>query len=161
MRRVLVVFALGLLVWLVVAHRYLPATPSSEPPAPLSLTDSQAMALIEKELVAHRVALDTVRIAIGGEPRRVSIRYSSAYSVDHPAFEPQRVLVALAVSRVLAGVQPPLDGGMRLSAIPAGEGEIGLKVTVIGASSLDAWANNALPEREFVSEWDVWSMTRE
>jgi hypothetical protein len=119
------------------------------------------MALIEEELVAHRVALDTARIAMGGEPRRISIRYSSAYSVDHPAFEPQRVLVALAVSRVLAGAQPPFDGGMRLSAIPGGEGEIGLKVTVIGAPSLEAWADNALSDREFVGEWDVWSMTRE
>ena len=161
MRRVPVVFALGLLVWLVVAHRSLPAAHSSAPPAPLSLTDSQAIALIEKELVAHRVAVDTVRIAIGGKQRRVSIRYSSAYSVDQPAFEPPRVLVALAVSRLLAGVQPPPDGGVRLSAIPAGDGEIGLKVTVIGASSLAAWANNALSDREFVGEWDVWSMTRE
>ncbi len=161
MRRVLVVLALGLLVWLVVAHRYPPATLSSAPPAPLSLTDSRAIALIEEELIAHRVALDTARIAIGGEPRPASIRYSSAYSVDHPAFEPQRVLVALAVSRVLAAVQPPLDGGMSLSAIPGGEGEIGLKVTIIGAPSLAAWANDTLSDREFVSKWEVWSMTRE
>jgi hypothetical protein len=117
--------------------------------------------LIEEELAAHRVALDTARIAIGGEPRQASIRYSSAYSVDHPAFEPQRVLVALAVSRVLAAVQPPLDGGMRLSAIPGGEGEIGLKVTVIGASSLAPWANDAVSDRDFVNEWEVWSITRE
>jgi len=161
MRRVLVVFALGLLVWLVVAHHSLPAAHSSAPPAPLSLADAKSMALIEEELAAHRVALDTARIAIGAEPRRVSIRYSSVYSVDHPAFEPQRVLVALALSRVLAGAQPPLDGGMRLSAIPAGDSEIGLKVTVIGASSLEAWAKNALSDREFVGGWDVWSMTRE
>lgn len=161
MRRDPVVLALGLLVWLVVAHRYPPATLSSAPPAPLSLTDSRAIALIEEELVTHRVALDTARIAIGGEPRGASIRYSSATSVDHPALEPQRVLLALAVSRVLAGAQPPLDGGMRLSVIPGGEGEIGLKVTVIGASSLAPWANGAVSDREFVSEWEVWSITRE
>ena len=133
-------------------------TPS---PRPGPLTDAEAIALAGEELVSRGVAPHTATIAIGGEPRRASIRYSSSYSVDGQAFQAQTVLVALAMSRVMARVQPPLDGGARVAVLPDGEGEVGLRVTVIDGSSLEAWANGSISDQDFVSGWTVGTVTRE
>jgi hypothetical protein len=81
--------------------------------------------------------------------------------VDGNAFQAQRVLIALAVSRVMTRVQPPLDGGVRISVLPDEEGEAGLIVTVIEGSSLQAWANGSISDQGFVSQWAVGTVTRE
>jgi len=116
--------------------------------------------LVEEEAVARGVDLQILRITIAGEPRSVSIRYSSSYAVRGPAFQAQTVLVALAAARVLVRVQPPIDGGIHLAVIPGGESEVGLRVTVIDGSSLEAWANGSISDQEFVGQWMVWTVTR-
>ena len=151
-------------------------TPTSEPlptitptpshtqaptPTPGPLTDAEAIALVEEEAAARGVALPTLRIKIEGEPRWASIRYSSSYTVDSRAFQPQTVLVALAAARVLVRVQPSIDGGIRLAVMPGGESEVGLRVTVIEGSSLEAWANGSISDQEFVGQWMVGTVTRE
>ena len=158
---------------IVTAHTW---TPTSEPlptittapshteaptPTPGTLTDAEAIALVEEEAAARGVTLSTLRITIGREPRWASIRYASSYTMDSRAFRPQTVLVALAVARVLVRVQPPIDGGIRLAVIPGGESEVGLRVTVIEGSSLEAWANGSISDQEFVDQWMVGNVTRE
>ena len=163
---------LCLVCWLVAACEWSQTIPTGDSPqatlhppvriqTPGPLTDAEAIALAGEELVSRGVAPHTARITIGGEPRRASIRYSSSYSVDGQAFQAQTVLVALAMSRVMARVQPPLDGGARVAVLPDGEGEVGLRVTVIDGSSLEAWANGSISDQDFVSDWTVGTVTRE
>jgi hypothetical protein len=116
---------------------------------------------VEEEAIARGVALSTLRITIKGEPRWASIRYSSSYTVDNRAFQPQTVLIALAAARVLVRVQPPIDGGIRLAVIPGGESVVGLRVTVIDGSILEAWTNGSISDQEFVDLWMVGTVTRE
>ncbi len=130
-------------------------------PTPGPLTDAEAIALVKEEVAARGVALNTLRITIGGQPRWASIRYSSSYAVDGSVFQSQTVLVALAVARVMIRVHPPINGGIRLAAIPGGESEVGLRVTIIDASSLQAWAKGSISDQEFVGQWTVGAVTRE
>jgi hypothetical protein len=130
-------------------------------PTPGVLTDAEAIVLTKEALAARGVAIHTLRITIGGEPRWASVRYTSSYDVDGRAFQAQTVLVNLAVARVMTRVDPPIDGGVRLAVIPGGEGEVGLRVTHIEGQSLRAWANGSLSDQEFVSEWTVGAATRE
>ncbi len=138
-----------------------PSHTQAPTPTPGPLTDAEAIALVEEEAAARGVALSTLRITIKGEPRWASIRYSSSYTVDSRAFQPQTLLVALAAARVLVRVQPPIDGGIRLAVIPGGESEVGLRVTVIEGSSLEAWTNSSISDQEFVDQWMVGTVTRE
>ncbi len=138
-----------------------PSHTQAPTPTPGPLTDAEAIALVEEEAAARGVDLATLRITITGEPRSVSIRYSSSYTVDSRVFQPQTALVALAAARVLVRVQPPIDGGIRLAVIPGGESEVGLRVTVIDGSSLEAWANGSISDQEFVGQWMDWTVTRE
>lgn len=130
-------------------------------PTTSSLTDAEAIALVEEEVAARGVDLQTLRITIAGDPRSVSIRYSSSYDVGDPAFQAQTVLVALAAARVVARVHPPISGGIRLAVIPGGESEVGLRVTIIDGSSLEAWAVGSISDQEFVDQWMVGTVTRE
>jgi hypothetical protein len=125
------------------------------------LTDEEAIAQMEDELAARGVDLQTVRITIAGEPRSVSIHYSSTFDVKGRAFQAQTVLVALAAARVFIRVQPPMDGGIRLAVIPSGESEVGIRVTMIEGSSLEAWAKGSISDQDFVGSWMVWTVTRE
>jgi len=50
---------------------------------------------------------------------------------------------------------------MHLAVVPAGESDVGLRVTVIDRSSLQAWADGSITDQEFVGHWTVWSATRE
>jgi hypothetical protein len=102
-----------------------------------------------------------VRITTRDESRRLSIRYSSTLRVDDRAFEPQTVLIALAVARIAARVDPPMSGGIHLGVIPGGDGEVGVRVTVIEGIVLQSWANNSITDQEFVGQWIVGSLTRE
>ena len=157
--------ALCLFAWLCVAcQSRLTTFPSASPPiatmtpvetrmrtsAPGPLTESEAIALVKEEMAARGVALHTVRITIGGEPRWASVRYSSTYAVEGRVFQAQTVLVALAVARVMAQVHPPIDGGIRLAVIPGGESDVGLRVTVVDGSTLGAWADGSISDQEFV-----------
>ncbi len=141
-------------------------TPTSAPtrtptPGPGPLTDAEAIALIKEEATARGVAPDTLRITIRGEPRSASIRYSSSYDVDSSVFQAQTTLIALAAARAMARVQPPINGGMRLAVMPAGESEVGLRVIIIDWTSLEAWASGSISDQEFVSQWSVGTVTRE
>jgi len=152
-----------LLGWLGAACQLpLPAARTPTPTfAPGSLTDAEAIALVKEEIGACGVALHTVRIAIAEDPRQVSIRYSSSYDVDSRVFQAQTVLVALAMARVMARVDPPISGGMRVAVMPVGESNIGLRVTVVDGPSLEAWANGSISDQEFVRRWSVGGVTRE
>lgn len=136
-----------------------PARAPTPPRGPL--TDADARVLIRDEIVARGVASDTVRITTRDESRRLSIRYSSTLRVDDRVFEPQTVLIALAVARITARVDPPMSGGIHLGVIPGGDGEVGMRVTIIEGAVLQAWSNNSIGDREFVSQWIVGSVTRE
>jgi len=164
--------ALCLGCWLVAACAWPQTIPTGDSPqvtllppgstqTPGPLTDAEAIALAGEELVSREVDPHTATITIGSEPRRASIRYSSSYSVDGPAFQAQTVLVTLGVSRVMARVQPPIDGGARVAVLPDEEGEVGLRVTVIDGTSLEAWANGSISDQDFVSGWTVGTGTRE
>jgi len=126
-----------------------------------SLTDAEAITLIEEELAARGVATQTLRVTIAGEPRSVSIRYSSTYNLDSRVFKAQTALVNLAVARVVVLVRPPIDGGIRLAVIPAGHSEVGLRVTIIDGASLAAWSEGDISDQEFVGQWTVGDVTRE
>lgn len=138
-----------------------PSHTQAPTPTPGPLTDAEAIALMEEEAAARGVDISTLRIKIEADPRWANIRYSSSYTVDSRAFQPQTVLVALTAARVLVRVQPPIDGGIRLAVIPGGESEVGLRVTVIDESSLEAWANGSISDQEFVDQWIVGTVTRE
>jgi hypothetical protein len=112
-------------------------------------------------LADRGVSLDTVRITISDKPRKASIRYTSSYKVDSNVFKAQTMLVALAAARVVVRVHPPINGGMRLGVMPAGESDVGLQVTIIEESSLQAWASGSLTDQEFVSQWSGGIVTRE
>ena len=45
--------------------------------------------------------------------------------------------------------------------MPDGESEVGLRVTVIDGSSLEAWTNSSISDQEFVDQWMVGTVTRE
>jgi hypothetical protein len=168
--------ALCLFAWLCVACQSpLAISPSASPPtatltpvetrmptpAPGPLTEAAAIALVKEEMAARGVALHTVRITIGGEPRWASVRYSSSYAVEGRVFQAQTVLVALAVARVMTRVHPPIDGGIRLAVIPGGESDVGLRVTVVDGPTLEAWANGSISDQEFVDAWTVGTVTTE
>jgi hypothetical protein len=116
---------------------------------------------LEKEVTARGVDFQTIRITMSEEPRLVSIRYSSSFAIEDRPFQAQTVLVALAAARVLSRVQPPIDGGIRLAVMPGGEGEVGLRVTIITGSSMEAWINGSISDQEFVSLWMAGTVTRE
>ena len=168
--------ALCLLAWLCVACQSpLTTFPGASPPtatltpvetrmptpAPGPLTEAEAIALVKEEMAARGVALHTVRITIGGEPRWASVRYASSYAVEGRVFQAQTVLVALAVARVMAQVHPPIDGGIRLAVIPGGESNVGLRVTVVDGPTLEAWADGSISDQEFVDAWTVGTVTTE
>ena len=130
-------------------------------PTPGPLTDAEAIAWVKEEAATRGVAPHTLRVAIRGEPRSASIRYSSSYDVDSSVFQAQTTLVALAAAQAMARVQPPINGGMRLAVMPGGESEVGLRVIIIDWPSLEAWANGSISDQEFVSQWTEGTVTRE
>jgi hypothetical protein len=119
------------------------------------------VALIASALAERGVAPHAARIAIGGEPRWASVRYTSSYDTRGRAFQAQTILIALAVARVAIRVRPPLDGGVRLAVIPGEASEVGMRITTIGGESLAAWAHGMLSDQEFVRQWTVWTATKE
>jgi hypothetical protein len=127
----------------------------------LGLGGDEAIALIKQEIAARGVDPDTVRVSIGRAPGRVSIRYATTYDIDGRAFEPQRVLIALAVARVAAQLEPAVDKGIHLAALPLGEDSVGLRVTTISGSDLRAWAEGSLSDPEFVATWTTGTVTRD
>ena len=138
------------------------ATPTPTPtPTPRPLTEAGAIALIKEELAARGVALGTARVAVKGEPRAVSVRYASAYKLDSDVFKAQTVLVALAVSRAVLRIEPPIEGGINLSILPSEGGQVGLRVIAIGGPALEEWASGSLSDEQFVDEWTVGNVTTE
>ena len=138
-----------------------PTHPPLPTPASGPLTQGEAVMLIEEALAARGVATDTLKITIAGEPRWVTIRYVSAYPSEGRAFQPQMVLAALDAATVLARVHPPINGGMRLAAIPRRSRNVGLEGIIIDAPSLAAWARGAMSDQELVSGWTGGAMTKE
>jgi hypothetical protein len=125
------------------------------------LGDDEAIALIEQEIAARGVDPGTVRVSIGRDPRRVSVRYATAYDLAGRAFEPQRVLIALAVARVAARLRPAIGDGVYLAVLPLGESSVGLRVTTISGADLIAWTEGSLSDQEFVSTWTTGTVTRD
>jgi hypothetical protein len=137
-------------------------TPTPTPtPTPSPLTEAGAIVLIKEELAARGVALGTARVTVKGEPRGVWVRYATAYDPDSAVFKAQTILVALAVSRAVLRVEPPIEGGINLAILPSEEGEVGLWVIAIGGPALARWANGSLSDQEFVGEWTVGKVTTE
>jgi hypothetical protein len=130
-------------------------------PTPGPLTDEQAVAFIEEEMTARGVASDTLRIVIAGDPRVASIRYASSYAIDSRVFQAETVLITLVVARAVARIEPPVSGGTRVAVMPAGGSDVGLRVTVIESSSLEAWRKGFISDQEFVSQWSVGAVTKE
>jgi hypothetical protein len=138
------------------------ATPTPTPtPTPRPLTEAGAIALIKEELAARGVALGTARVTVKGEPRGVSVRYTTVYDLDSDVFTAQTILVALAISRAVLRVEPPIKGGINLAILPSEEGEVGLWVITIGGPALERWANGSLSDQQFVGEWTVGNVTTE
>jgi hypothetical protein len=137
-------------------------TPRPSPRPTLGpLTDAEAVELLEEELVARGVDADTLRIVIKGQPRALSVRYTSAYRLDSNVYRAQTVLIALTVSETALRLQPPVDGGISIGIMPEENGEIGLVAISIGGSSLRAWAEGTLTDVEFVGEWSMGIVPRE
>jgi hypothetical protein len=112
-------------------------------------------------LAARGVALGTARVTLKGEPRAVSVRYATTYKLDSDVFTAQTILVALAVSRVVLRVEPPIEGGINLSILPSEGAQVGLLVIAIGGPALEQWANGSLSDQQFVGEWTVGNVTTE
>jgi hypothetical protein len=136
-----------------------PTAPPTATPTPL--TDLQATDLLRQEVASRGVDPDTVRIRIGGQPRRVSIRYTSTYHPDSREFRAQMILNTLAAASVTLRVDPPVEGGLDMAVLPVEGGELGLLVTTVDRSVLDVWASGSLSDQEFVAEWQTGIVTRE
>jgi hypothetical protein len=104
---------------------------------------------------------DTVRIRIGGQPRRASVRYTSAYLPDRSEFRAQMMLITLATATAILRVDPPIDGGLDVAVLPSEQGEVGLLVATIDRTTLDAWASGILSDQEFVAAWQLGAATRQ
>ena len=179
-------FIVALLGWLTVTCQYPPPTasptlpptatststpastatltpaPTAPPTAtPIPLTDLQATDLLRQEVASRGVDPDTVRIRIGGQPRRVSIRYTSTYHPDSREFRAQMILNTLAAASITLRVDPPVEGGLDVAVLPVEGGELGLLVTTVDRSVLDAWASGSLSDQEFVAEWQTGIVTKE
>jgi hypothetical protein len=130
-------------------------------PALPPLTEDEAKELL-RESAAHRnVDLDTLRISIRGDPRWLSIRYSSPHKLDGSVFKAQMTLVVLEAAQMALRIQPPIDGGIRVSIIPEGDTEVGLRVVIIDDFSLEPWARGEISDREFIDEWVIGTVPRE
>lgn len=140
---------------------HIPTASRTPVAAPGPLTDAQAVALIEKEMTARGVAPGTLRIVVAEEPRIASIRYVSSYPIDSRVFQAESVLIALAVARTVTRIEPLITDGIRLSVIPGGDSDVGLRVTAIEHSSLEAWSQGAISDQEFVSQWTIGAVTKE
>ena len=68
---------------------------------------------------------------------------------------------AIAGQQMTIRVQPPVDGGIKVSILPARETGEGLRVILADGRSLDRWARGAVSEQEFVYEWSVGTVPRE
>lgn len=134
------------------------ATPT---PAPPPLTEEEAKELLKEEVARRGVDLDTLRISIKGEPRCLSIRYASPHKVDGDVFRAQSTLISLAAAQLALRIQPPIDGGIRVSVIPEEDGEVGLRVIIIDNFSLQPWARGEISDREFTNEWMIATVPRE
>jgi hypothetical protein len=119
------------------------------------------MALLEEELVARDVDLDTLRITIKEDPRIASIRYTSPYNFGSTVYRAQTVIIGLLTARAILRVDPPVDGGIQISIVVVGDKEVGLHVMAVSASSLQAWAEGSLSDEDFVREWTVGVVTKE
>jgi hypothetical protein len=183
-RQVLAVFTALLLGWLATTCQNPPPTPTpipsptstatlpptlepaatfTPPPTPLPppLSDDQALDLLLEEVSSRGVDPDTIRLRIGGRPRRASVRYTSTYQPDRSEFRAQMTLITLAAASTVVRVDPPIEGGLDVSVLPV-EGEaIGLLVIAVDRSSLDAWANGILSDQEFVAAWQLGAVTVE
>lgn len=140
------------------------STPAPTPPptaTPTPLTDLQATDLFRQEVASRGVDPDTVRIRIGGQPKRVSIRYTSTYHPDSREFRAQMILNTLAAASITLRVDPPVTGGLDVAVLPVEGGELGLLVTTVERSVLDAWASGSLSDQEFVAEWQTGIVTTE
>ena len=134
------------------------STPSPQPlptatPGPLS--EAEAVALIEEQLAARSVDLETVRLTFRKEPRILSLRFTSPYDFGSTAYRAHSVLVPLLVSRIGVRVPSAVGDGIEVSIIPRGSEEVGLHVISIMGSTLEAWRAGDLSDQEFVADWTV------
>jgi hypothetical protein len=132
-------------------------------PGPLlpPLAEADAIALILESAVRYGVAPETIRVSISDEPRRAIVRYASIHALGQTAFELQRILVTMALSRIAARMRPPLDGGLNVGVMPAGGGDVGLFVTVVDGQTLARWSAGEFSDPQFVDQWESGQMTRE
>ncbi len=121
------------------------------------------LCLVGCSCTGHRAPPKTagMKIEVAEKPRRASVRYASSYPIESHVFQAESVLITLAVARTVARIEPIMTGGLNLSVMPGGDGEVGLRVTIIEHSSLKAWSQGAISDREFVSEWTIAAVTKE
>jgi len=130
------------------------ATPTLTP-----LTDEMAIARIEEALVAYPI--HQLEVAISRDLRRATISYETDYSGESLEFQWQVVIIGLIAARTISQVQPPVSGGMRMVVVPTEGKEVGMRLVVIGAVDIAAWASGSQSDQAFVAGWQMVTVTKE
>lgn len=125
------------------------------------LSEAEALAQLVDMLGRRGVDDEATRLALGGDPLWLNVRYASQHVAESQYFGLQIVLVAMDAAHVAVRLRPPVDGGIKVAALPAGESEVGLKVILVYGHDLQRWADGELSEQEFVYEWEVGTVPKE
>jgi len=136
-------------------------TPTPTPlPTLTPLTDEMAIARIKEMLAKAPIYGDTLEVDISEDLRKVTISYEADYGWGG-AFERQVMVIGMLAAYVFARVQPPLSGGIRITAFPRGETDVGMVLLVIRAADIEAWVRGEKTDQEFVAGWVVVTVTKE
>ncbi len=123
------------------------------------LTDEMAIARIEEALAAHPI--HQLEVEISKDLRRATISYETDYSGESPEFHWQVIIIGLIAARTISRVQPPVSGGMRMIVVPTKGREVGMRLVVIRAVDIVAWASGSKSDQAFVAGWQMVTVTKE
>lgn len=128
-------------------------------PTLIALTDEIAIARIEEALAAYPI--HQLEVEISKDLRRANISYETDYSGESPGFHWQVIIIGLLAARTTSQVQPPAGGGMRMVVIPTKGKKVGMRLVVIRAADIAAWASGSKSDQEFVARWQMSTLTKE
>lgn len=137
----------------------LPTEIPTATPTLTTLTDEMAIARIEDALAAHPI--HQLEVEISRDLRRATISYETDYSGESLEFQWQVIIIGLIAARTISRVQPPVSGGMRMVVVPTKGKEVGMRLVVIGAVDIAAWASGSKSDQAFVAGWRTITVTKE
>jgi hypothetical protein len=125
------------------------------------LSDADAVARMEEAALRYGAVADTVKVFIAGEPRTVTVRYTSPLSTEQGTFDLQRTLSTMAIARIVVRLDPVPAGGLSVAIIPSRDADVGLLLTIIDGDTLARWTRGELNDAEFIRHWEMGAMTRQ